>query len=299
MSSADDVRDRVAERIHDCEDCIEPADAFALVGNETRLDILEALWRFGGPAQFSELREVVGTRDSGQFNYHLDRLTDQFVRKTSDGYELRTAGERVVQAVLAGSFTQHPHRDIDIDDPCLMCGAELTAQYEDEVLTIECPACGHGHGEYEFPPGGLHQRTDAQVLEAFDQRVRHLHCLAKDGVCPACNGRMETTVGRSGDDCCIGADLRATHVCQQCGGEVCSAVGLGLLDQSTVVGFYADHGVTLSEVPYWHLEWCVDDDPVSVLSEDPWQLRVDVEHDDETLQVTVDGDLNVLETVRD
>lgn len=42
-------------------------------------------------------------RDSAQFNSHLGKLTDQFVRN--------------VQAVLAGSFTQHPERAIDIDDP--------------------------------------------------------------------------------------------------------------------------------------------------------------------------------------
>jgi hypothetical protein len=286
-----------ADSIQDCEDCVDPADAFSLVGNETRLSILESLWRLDDPVRFSDLREAVGTRDSAQFNYHLGKLTDQFVRKTEAGYELRTAGERVVQSVLAGSFTEHPRREVAIDDPCTRCGADLTAVYADEKLRIACPACGHGHGEYPFPPGGLHDRTDAEVLRAFDQRVRHLHCLAKDGVCPECNGRMETTIERDGD-CCVGADLRATHVCRQCAHELCSAVGLGLLDQSAVVSFYADHGVVLSDTPYWQLEWCVDDDPVTVRSTDPWRLQVDVSLGDETLAVTVDGGLDVVETER-
>lgn len=288
-----------AETLIECEDCVPPADAFALVGDETRLSILEALWRLDEPAAFSEIRAEVGVGDSAQFNYHLGKLTDQFVRKVDGGgYELRTAGERIVQAILAGSFTEHPERDIDIDDPCVRCGEPLVAHYADEKLAIECPACEHGHGEYPFPPGGLHDRTDEEILAAFDQRVRHLHCLAKDGVCPECNGRMETTIER-GETCCLGVAVRATHRCRQCAHELCSAVGLGLLDQSPIVGFYEDHGITLSERPYWRLPWCVDDHPVTVLDEDPWRLRVDIDHDGDRLKVVVDGDLAVVETARD
>jgi hypothetical protein len=283
--------------IQDCEDCLPPADAFSIVGEEKRLSILEALWRLEGPAAFSEVREAVGIRDSAQFNYHLGELRGQFVEKVDGGYRLRTAGERVVQAVLAGSFTEHPTRSFDVGDPCLACGAPLRARYADETLTVDCPDCGHGHGEYGFPPGGLHDRTDEEVLAAFDQRVRHLHCLAKDGVCPACNGRTETTIA-DGGDCCLGSSLRAEHVCEQCGQELCSAIGLGLLDQAPVVAFYGDHGVDLSERPYWTLEWCVSDDPVTVLGRDPWRLRVDVTAGDETLAVTVDGDLSVVDAER-
>lgn len=286
------------DSLQQCEDCIEPADAFSLVGDELRLSILEELWRLDTPARFSEVRQAVGLRDSAHFNYHLDELRDAFVRKTDEGYELRTAGQRVVQAILAGSFTEHPQREIAIDDACTICGGALSAVYADEMLTIECADCGHGHGEYSFPPGGLHDRTDAEVLEAFDQRVRHLYCLAKDGVCPACNGRMETVIERGGE-CCLGVALRAEHACRQCGQDLCSAVGLALLDHSAVASFYGDLGVSLDETPYWQLRWCVDDDPMTVISEDPWRLRVEMTLDDEALRSTVDGDLSVVETVRE
>ncbi|MFB6267082.1 MAG: ArsR family transcriptional regulator [Halodesulfurarchaeum sp.] len=287
-----------ARPMNECEECVPPADAFSLVGDETRLSILEALWRLDGDGSFSEVFEEVELHDSAQFNYHLGKLTGQFVAKTETGYELRTAGERVVQAVLAGSFTEHPEREIDIDDPCLECGSELEAVYRDEQIAISCPDCGRMHGEYPFPPGGLHDRNDAEILEAFNQRVRHLHCLAKDGVCPECNGRMETTISREGE-CCISAEVRAVHRCQQCGHELCSAVGLGLLDQSDVVTFYGDHGRSLSTTPYWKLEWCVGDEPVTVVDEDPWRLRVDIAVDGDHLAVTLDGDLRVIEAVRE
>jgi len=288
-----------SESILDCVDCLEPVEAFSIVASEPRLAILEALWDADGDRlRFSELRERVGMRDSAQFNYHLGKLTDQFVRKTDQGYELRHAGEKVVRAVLAGSFTEHPEiGPFPAPGSCVDCGGPLRARYADERLAITCRDCGRGHGEYPFPPGGLNDRTRVELLDAFDQRVRHLHCLAKDGVCPECGGRMETTVTGTGEgECCLDVRPRADHVCRQCGHSACSAVGLALLDQSDVVAFHDDHGIDLSETPYWQLEWCVSDAPVTVRSRDPWRLDVAIDLDDERLTVTLDGDLQIVAT---
>ena len=285
--------------IQECVECVAPADAFALVGNETRLGILEALWRADDePVRFSALNDAVGMRDSAQFNYHLGKLTDQYVRKTEDGYELRNAGAKIVRAVLAGSFNEHPELDsFVINDGCTRCDEPLVASYEDEMLALDCPDCGRAHGEYSFPPGGLHDRTNEEVLDAFDQRVRHLHCLAKDGVCPECSGRMQTTISKEGE-CCLGVGLRADHVCEQCDHSLCSAIGLSLLDRSPVVAFYRDHGIDLGTTPYWQLDWCVSDDHTTVRSTDPWELEIDVALGDERLRATLDEDLALVETRR-
>jgi DNA-binding transcriptional ArsR family regulator len=285
--------------IQECVDCVAPADAFALIGNETRLSILEALWRAEEePVRFSTLNEMVGMRDSAQFNYHLRKLTDQYVRKVEGGYELRTAGAKVVRAVLAGSFTEHPRIEpFAIVDGCTRCGEPLVASYEEEMLALDCPDCGRAHGEYSFPPGGLNDRTNEEVLEAFDQRVRHLHCLAKDGVCPECSGRMTTTIADEGE-CCLGVGLRADHVCEQCDHSLCSAIGLSLLDRSPVVAFHRDHDVDLGATPYWKLDWCVSDDLTTVRSTDPWELELAIDLDDERLHATLDGDLSLVETRR-
>ncbi|WP_049902983.1 DUF7351 domain-containing protein [Halococcus agarilyticus] len=285
--------------IQECVECVAPADAFALVGNETRLGILEALWRADEePVRFSTLNDAVGMRDSAQFNYHLGKLTDQYVRKTDDGYELRNAGAKVVRAVLAGSFNEHPRLEpFAIDDGCTRCGEPLVASYTDEMLALDCPECGRAHGEYSFPPGGLHDRTNEEVLDAFDQRVRHLHCLAKDGVCPECSGRMRTTISKEGE-CCLGVGLRADHVCEQCDHSLCSAIGLSLLDRSPVVAFYRDHGIDLGATPYWRLDWCVSDDHTTVCSTDPWELGIDIALGDERLRATLDEDLALVDTRR-
>ena len=282
------------ERADRSDHCLGPAEAFSLVGDETRMTILEALWHAAEPpVPFSRLYELSETDTTARFNYHLNRLTGHFVRKTDGGYELRTAGRNVVQVVVAGSFNAHPDRDpFETGDPCTRCGETLVASYDDEQLAVDCPACGLTHGEYGFPPGGLLGRDDDEVLAAFDRRVRHRHTLARDGVCPECSGRMGTTIDRSGD-CCLDADLRVEYWCEQCHTTFCSPIGITLLDHPELVTFYRDHGVDVTAAPYWRFEWCVTDDHLTVTSSDPWRVTLDVTVGAETLTVTLDGALSV------
>lgn len=288
------------ERARESDHCLRPAEAFALIGDETRVAILEALWDVDEqPAAFTTLYEMTGTDNSAKFNYHLDQLTGHFVRRRDDGYELRTAGESVVQAVVEGSFNAHPDLDpFETGDECTRCGGPLVATYTDEKLAIRCRDCGRTHGQYSFPPGGLIGRDQREILSAFDQRVRHLHCLARDGVCPECSGQMETQIVRGGD-CCLETDLRAEYTCEQCRHNLCSPIGLVLLDESPVVAFYRDHGLDLGTTPYWRLDWCVSDDYTTVRSTDRWRIEVSISRDGDALTVTLDEELSVAEIERE
>lgn len=87
---------------------LTPGEAFSVLGNETRVAILQTLWNVGGTAAYSELKERVGVRDSGRFNYHLDRLVGHFVERVDGGYRLTVAGEQAAQAVKANMFTEDP-----------------------------------------------------------------------------------------------------------------------------------------------------------------------------------------------
>ena len=304
--------------IQECDDCVAPAEAFSVVASETRLAILEALWEADDrPVRFSELRRTVGMRDSAQFNYHLDKLTPHFIhQEDEDGYDLRHAGKKVVRAVLAGEFNETPTVEpFEVQGSCADCGGDLFATYADEMLSIECVDCGSLHGHYSFPPGGLADRTREEVARAFDQRVRHLHCLAADGVCPECGGPMSTRIRRD-DASPLDLDVYVDHTCGRCDHHLFSSVGLSLLDQSDVVTAHRAHGVDLNSRPYWTLQWCVSDDHTEVLSADPWRVRVTIplsavaesdpddgagypsvlggdDHPPGTIHVTVDGDLQV------
>lgn len=83
---------------------LPPDEAFAALGNETRIAILLALEGRGDALSYSELKRQVGVYDSGRFNYHLDRLLGHFVDGTSDGYRLRDVGRRAAWAVEAETF---------------------------------------------------------------------------------------------------------------------------------------------------------------------------------------------------
>ena len=238
-------------------------------------------------------------RDSAQFNYHLQKLDGHFIAKTDEGYDLRYAGKKVIRSILAGSLNERPEIEpFAVEGHCAICGEGLRATYDDELLDVRCVECGQLHGRYPFPPGGLHGRTEPEIMDAFNQRVRHLHCLAADGVCPECNGRMETEMVRDAEGY-LGTDVRVVHRCAQCDHRLNSTVGLSLLDNSAVVAFYADHGIDLCSKPYWDLEWCVTDAGTTVVSEEPWELRVDIELGGDTLSVRIDGDLDVTEVGRE
>lgn len=279
-------------------DTLEPASAFKLVADETRLAILEALAEADErPVSFSELRRAVEMGDSAHFNYHLQQLTGHFVTQVEEGYTFKHAGEKVIRALFAGSFTDDPHLEpFRVRGACVGCGGPLEAAYDDEQMSIQCADCGHGHGEYGFPPGGLRDRSLEEVTEAFDNRVRHLHCLAADGVCPECGGKMSTELNFEEDRCCLGVQTVVNHDCDRCGHTLCSAPGLRLLDHSEVVSFHRDRGVYLDERPYWTLPWCVSDHYTTVVDESAPLIEVRMPLGEEALVVTLDGSLTVLDT---
>ncbi|ELK55234.1 hypothetical protein D320_05641 [Haloferax sp. BAB-2207] len=293
MSDSASVRE---DSVLDCDDCISPAEAFGIVADETRLTILEALWESPDrPVPFSELRRRVGVDDSARFNYHLGKLRGQFVRKTDEGYDFRHAGEKVVRAVLAGTFNEDPVLPaFPAPGSCVACGGSLEADYGDEKLTISCADCARVHAHEEFPPGGLEGRSSEALLSAFDQRVRHLHCLAADGVCPECGGTTSTALSRDADP--FDLEVVVTHRCAQCAYEAVSPVGLVLLDESTVLGFLSSRGEDVCGTPFWRFPWVVGDEALTVVSEEPWRIRVRIDADDEHLVVELDGDLSVVDS---
>ena len=90
---------------------LDLSGVFELLSNETRLGIVRELALVNADEtaesslSFSELRTRVGTRDSGQFNYHLGRLRGSLVEKTGAGYELTELGLVVGATVLDAAAT--------------------------------------------------------------------------------------------------------------------------------------------------------------------------------------------------
>ncbi|WP_336338432.1 DUF7351 domain-containing protein [Haloarcula brevis] len=283
------------------KDGMVPAEAFALLGSDTRIEILQAMLDANAdatPVGFTDLFERVDIADTANFNYHLQKLTGHFIRQTEDGYEFRHPGRKVVSSIFAGTLTDHAQLGFfPVAGSCHTCGGDLHGWYVDEVLSIACVDCTTVLVRYPFPPGGIDERTPEELLQAFHHYVRHHYCMAADGVCPECTGPVETEPAYEPTD---GGDFDVTveHTCQRCGYELQSSVGVNLLDNAEVLLFHSERGIDLSTEPFWHFEWCVSDAHTEVLDEDPLRLRIDIPCAGDELHVVLDETLSVIETAR-
>lgn len=274
-----------AERVDANETTVErqsPEEVFALLGNETRVAIVRTLSGFDDPVAFSELREAVGTQDSGQFNYHLGKLVGSFVRRTDAGYTLTLAGDRVVGALMAGTYTASVSFDpIEMDAECPECGAALVVEYEDEHVVIRCTDCDEWRSMFPFPPGTLDQFDRADLPAVFDRWLRSTFERIVAGFCANCGGRMDGRLDLTG------GDPQATYDCRQCGERSAATAHHRILYHSATVAFCYDHGIDVAGTPTWELAHRLDD-VTEVVTDDPPTVRVTLTVEDETLSVTLD-----------
>lgn len=305
-------------------------DAFELLSNDTRLAILLALWEVYDPraednaVPFSELYDRIEMSDSGNFTYHLDKLVGHYVAKTDGSYELRNAGHKIVQAVIAGTGLEETTvPPTEIPRSCHRCGASVELTYEDERLYQLCTECEGNIGPesteqapvgtlmaWDFHPAGLASRTPREVYVAGTiEFLRHVGLLIR-GVCPECSGRIDDRL-----QICEDHEAPPGEVCQHCGtrdevraGYVCSVCKHGasipaegaVHDHPEVVAFRAEHDIQcLYDVD--DPEGCdrvwnhLADLEHSLVSENPVRVLISVPGDDETLHLTLDEDLDVVD----
>jgi len=189
-------------------------DAFALLGHETRLAILLAIWEDhdleadDNAVAFSRIFERVGHDDPGNLRYHLEKLEGQFVRQRTDrgGYELRVPAQKLVRAVIAGAGVHDERREpTEIDQSCPFCGAPTVMSYREGILFWACHECGGMTPGQDFasfdPPGpltahpfdpaGLREWTPEELWAASLvvgwRRLRSMF----DGACPSCSSPVD------------------------------------------------------------------------------------------------------------
>ncbi|SFR46450.1 winged helix-turn-helix domain-containing protein [Halogeometricum limi] len=284
-------------------DGVNPATAFSLLGSETRLRILSALWESApAPMTFSKLQVRVGVRDAGQFAYHLNKLVGPYVHKSDEGYGIRMAGVNVVWAMLSGEMTDHPDTErFEVEGGCSRCGGSLEARYEDELLAIECTRCAHLAALAPFPPPGFADRTHEEVLDAFERRLRSAFEQMAHGSCPrcACHGSVtlptsasDRPSGRSSLEPLTENDAFAVFRCAHCGFWGEEDIGCLLTHHAVVKSFFRDHGVDFDELPSWSRSQYLECE-TDVRSTDPLSVRVRFFAGDESLVVTADETLSL------
>lgn len=306
-------------------DPLSPDNAFAALGNETRVKILRVLGDHDEPLSFSALYDEIELRDSGQFNYHLDKLLGHFVRKREDGYELDRAGRRVVEAILSGAVTDDVSLDrTPIDERCDICGAPVEASWHDGSISLYCTECDGRYehrrrletetdegylGSLPLPPAGLRNRTaDAVVQAAWTWTNLEILGMAS-GICPRCSATIERNPTicsdhDATDGPCSQCDSRYAvsleFECTNCIFSTGGAGVLGLLSNIHLLDFLTDHGYnpvdpdSTREVNAVQMNY-----EETVTAEDPVEIQFTFRDDGDTLRLTVDADLSVVDAVRE
>lgn len=304
-----------------------PDDAFAALGNEIRVDILRVLGEAHEPLSFSSLFDRIDLDDSAQFNYHLDKLVGHFVQKDDEGYALRRAGHRVIEAVLSGAVTDDPRLDrTAVDEQCHFCGSQLEIQWRGGSIELFCTGCGgmwersYGRagspeqagsgylGRLPLPPAGLEHRTPSEALQA-GYTWANLELLAmSSGICPRCSATLDTSLNVCEDHeaadgpceaCGTGYAVRAVVDCTNCIFVTGSGAFLGLLANTELLAFFTEHGlnpVTPDSIRRADAAKMEYDETIH--STDPFEATFTFTVGEDCLALRVDQDLSVIEATR-
>ena len=306
-------------------DAAARTDAFQLLSDGTRLELLQALWEAHDPMDhapipFAELRDRVSADDPGGIFYHLDKLTTHFVRRSEAGYELREAGKRIVRMLLSGTAIDDPVIDpVAVEISCWYCGGQPEWSYREGWRYLECTNCDARCvdsfpagviSKNEFPPSGLRGRTPNEINDADRVWGSHRRASVIDGVCPDCAGDMPVTSVRICDDhrpdwdeyqFCEGCGsifwMLVSHVCERCKYRWRMPTLFYPTREPAVVAFYHDHGIELDLARHEQRAHLLDFEE-EVLSEDPLLLRISIPIEDETLRLTYDEGMEVVDVER-
>jgi hypothetical protein len=287
-------------------------DVFGTVANDIRFEILLALWeaRTENPAEvegvdqepvsFSQLKDRVGLRDSGQFNYHLDKLVPRFVRKDGEGYVLTRAGSQIIGTAVSGVYTE---TDAELDAAALGtcsepdCDGTLLGEYDDGHLVVECDTCDL-HTVVAVPPILVETHdieANPDVVQQFT--LTEMQRLAR-GFCLLCDGPVGRRVTGQFETDTAGPRVGVTHVCQECGNVAHTTTVILVTDHPAVVSLLYDAGIDYRDIALWQRPRDIAFGE-TIESEDPLGVAVTMTVEDETLTVTLDGDLEVVELHRD
>ena len=307
---------------------LSPEEAFGVLGNEIRLEIVRVLWQTGATHRFddvtdtaetisfSALRRAVDVDDNGRFNYHLSELVPEFVRRTDDGYRLSGAGKRIARTVIAISSD-----DVDVsatlDQDCPLCAAPMTASYEDQWIRIRCTECDGMFGDEtpegavffaSYPAAGLADRSSDEALDTgFYRCMLDMASMMRD-VCRECGGSISSSVSvcaehePTGSEPCPRCGTRfpvwAEQRCGTCGFAKRLPVEAFVLTLAPVIGFLDEEGIDALAPSFAEIVDLLGNRVETTVTDDPFRVSVTIEAEPTDLEVSLDEEMTVVEVDR-
>lgn len=308
----------------------EAVEAFKLVGNETRLAILLALWKsYDRPdapdnaLSFTSLFEQFDYGDRGNFRYHLRQLEGEYIRRTSDGgYELRHTGLKLVQTVIGGAGVADTDLEsTELERPCELCGAPTAVCYEDGIVFHFCTYCEGQMTVPGFPdgylnsvalhPAGVIDRTPTELLAAAEIAAYRQMWTMFHGLCGTCSGPADAQLelciehdpGGKCERCGRTDAVLAVFQCRVCKDSHAAPPSVLCAFHPAVIAFYYEHSVATQ----WHAETfdslskIEENDQIyeqAILSEEPPRVAVVITLAGDELRLTFDGSVTVTDVSR-
>ena len=308
---------------------LKPDEAFAALGNEIRLDIIRVLWNADAAHEyddvsdtaemisFSELRRRVDVDDNGKFNYHLSQLVPHFIRQTADGYRLSGAGKQIARTVIAVSGPEYVEYLADFEHDCPVCKEPLRAEYEDQWLRISCTGCDGLFGDKapdgaifftNYPASGLMDRSPEEAFATgFYRCMLDITYMMRD-VCRECAGSITASIsvcdahqtqgGESCRTCGTRFPVWAKLRCEICGFAKRLPVEAFFMGVTPVIGFLNDLGIDILAPSFDGVVDLLQNRFRTTVDERPFRVTATIEGEAETLKVTLDDDLNVIDVDR-
>lgn len=301
---------------------LSPDEAFAVLGNEARLEVLRTLAAVDGSLTYAELFERVEYDDPSNFNYHLDRLVGHFIRKTDEGYHLYDAGRRVVEAVVSGAVSDDTVVEpTEVEKQCPFCGAPVAVGFQHGRVEQSCTECPglvrfaeseeqrfteYGSlGFFLLPPAGVRRRSPQEMLEA-SWTWRHADFLTDSaGVCSRCSGKLESSVDvcethEADDGVCDACDrryaIRFELYCPNCNYSPNSIAPGVVLANTEFLAFLTSHDINpFAPDSINRVSRVIAQYDEEVVSTDPFEARLTFTADGDAITVTLDDDLSVIE----
>jgi DNA-binding transcriptional ArsR family regulator len=296
--------------------------AFRLLSDEIRIDILRAIAEaqrekavagiesgetglLVTPLSFSEIYRRVDVDSTSKLSYHLGELTETFLQKGEGGYVLTHAGEQMIRFILAENYLQPADfGPLEAAGSCLYCGGPaLEATLHDQYFLVRCTVCDQPAAGYVTTPAQTRAHDGRELLDSLKRKQATDYLLTRQGICPSCTGRMETTVHEVPlEDVPFPTD-RTFIIVDECG--ECLRIYSTLLIYAAFyhpasIAFHWDRGVDVTGTGVWELHQFVQDGQwtVSRRATDPEEYEVVLRWEDATLRVVLNETGTVIRTER-
>lgn len=231
------------------------ADAFAALGDPTRIEILRAFAEalrerdFDSPGivpelSFSEIHKRVHVDSTSRLSYHLEQLDGTYLRSTAEGWKFTFAGDLVARLYLSAAYVGGVEFEpVAVDGVCPFCGARSLQAVVDELVVFrECVDCGERLGAMRVTPAQVENRDAGSLLASTDTRMITYFWRFREGVCMECGGTVDRQVRNVADETVPGEWIGVGE-CEQCWRGLNGPLPFWLASHPAVVAFHWEYGV--------------------------------------------------------